>query len=342
MKKKLLALIICILFITGCSSELPETIVDNNDAQISDKKTTKNDLEEETTEKKIGDYNIGDEISLGGIKFNVYKIDESKKELYLLAQKNIITTKFSNEEHTGYNANVYEGSLVEGYINGFVDTLEDKGYKISKSGIIDKKDMQDLGCKDSVTVSGRPYLCDEVPEFLKYEEYYWLGGYYKVDSYAWAYYNEKIDTEKCETEYYGVRPSITIKVSEVNKKINKKTEELSIEDITNSNYAWTSEGGIHNEYDRFYFDYENMKFINTFNSSVLEETREYKMEFIDTKTIRIEGLMRHYEIPAELTVVNETKLRLRFVDNKYNDGDYYLNKTKETRQENFAVMYLLQ
>lgn len=332
MIKKILVLIICILFITGCVSDLSETSIEKEDTQITENEQVDNSSETKEPEKKIGDYKIGEEISLAGIKFNVYKIDKSKKELYLLAQKNIIITKFSDEEHTGYNANIYEGSLVEGYVNGFVDTLEDKGYKISKSGIIDKDDMQDLGCKDSVTVSGRPYLCEETPEFLHYEEYYWLGGYYKVDSYAWAYYNEKIDTQKCEYDYFGVRPSITIKVSEVNKKTNKEPEELSIKEIVNSNYAWTSEGGIHNEYDRFYFDLENMRIINEFKSSALEETREYKMEFVDDKTIRIDGLMRHYEIPAELTIVNENKLRLRFVDNKYNDGDYFLNKTKEIKK----------
>lgn len=327
MTRKLLALIICILFVTGCVNDFPETSIENEDTQITDKEHVDNDSEAKEPEKKIEDYKIGDEISLGGIKFNVYKIDKSKKELYLLAQKNIITTKFSDEEHTGYNANVYEGSLVEGYVNGFVDTLEDKGYKISKSAIIDREDMQDLGCKDSVTVSGRPYLCEGAPEFLKYEKYYWLGGYYKVDTYTWAYKESQIDTEKCEDEY-GVRPSITIKISELNKKPNQKLESLSIKEIVNSSNAWTSEGGIHNEYDSFYFDCENMKFINEFKSSALEETHEYKMEFIDDKTIRIEGLRWHYEIPAELTIVNETKLRIRFVDNKYNDGDYFLNKTK--------------
>jgi len=331
MKKSLIALIVLTLFLTGCTDDLDENNIDNNENQINNSEQSSNEQKNEETTKKIDDYKIGDEISLGGIKFNIYKIDKSKKELYLLSQKNFTTTKFSDEEHTGYNANVYEGSLVEGYVNEFVDLLEDKGYKISNSGLIDKDDMQDLGCKHSETLSGRPYLCDDAPNFLKNEEYYWLGGYYRIDSYAWAYYNGKIDTQQCDDDYYGVRPSITIKLSELNKKPNEMPVEMTIKDIINSDYAWTSEGGIHNEYDRFYFDCENMKIINMFKSNVLEETREYKMEFIDEKTIRIDGLMRHYEIPAELTIVNENKLRLRFIDNKYNDGDYFLNKTKETK-----------
>ena len=53
------------------------------------------------------------------------------------------------------------------------------------------------------------------------------------------------------------------------------------------------------------------------------------MEFVDEKTIKVDGVMRGYEVPAEITIVNENKLRLRFVDDSYNDGDYYLNKVTE-------------
>ena len=104
---------------------------------------------------------------------------------------------------------------------------------------------------------------------------------------------------------------------------------LTIKEIVNSDSAWTSEGGIHNPYDLFYFDCENMTFTNVFESSELSATYEYSMEFIDEKTIQIEGFGKWYQIPAELTIVNENKLRLRFLDNTYNEGDYFLNKTNE-------------
>ena len=99
--------------------------------------------------------------------------------------------------------------------------------------------------------------------------------------------------------------------------------------MVNDGVAWVSEGGIHNPYDRFYFDCEQMIFTNIFESSELSNTYEYAMEFIDDKTIRIEGFGKWYQIPAELTIVNENKLRLRFIDNEYNDGDYFLIKTTE-------------
>ena len=189
-------------------------------------------------------------------------------------------------------------------------------------------DLYELGFEDSVTVSGRPYLCSDVPEFVKYEKNYWLGGYYKVETYSWVYCAEQIDTMSCEDEY-GVRPSIVIDPAEIDKKPQTQTSDLTIREIVDSDCAWVSEGGIENPYDRFYFDCENMLFTNIFESSQLSDTCKFSMEFIDEKTIRVEGVMKWYEVPAELTIVNENKLRLRFVDDTYNDGDYFLNKVIE-------------
>ncbi len=69
-----------------------------------------------------------------------------------------------------------------------------------------------------------------------------------------------------------------------------------------------------------------MLFINIFESSELRESHEFSMKFIDEKTIQMDGLRRDYETPAEITIVNDGKLRIRFLDDKYNDGDYFLNK----------------
>ena len=99
-----------------------------------------------------------------------------------------------------------------------------------------------------------------------------------------------------------------------------------IREIVDSDCKWTSEGGIENPYDSFYFDCEKMLFINTFESSELSESHEFSMKFIDEKTIQIDGLRGGYEIPAEITIVNDSKLRIRFLDDRYNDGDYFLNK----------------
>lgn len=72
-----------------------------------------------------------------------------------------------------------------------------------------------------------------------------------------------------------------------------------------------------------------MLFTNKFESSELSDTPEFNMEFVNEKTIQINGVMRGYEVPAEITIINENKLRLRFIDDSYNAGDYYLNKEIE-------------
>lgn len=303
MKKFLVLLLMCVFCLTGCSED--------------------GSSDEVLTEK----YSIGDEVELGGVLFNIYKIDDNKDELYLLAQSNVTTTIFSDEERSYGDPHDYEGSLVEGYVNEFVDGLEDKGYSITSSGIINKDDLIELGFKVA-GLNGTKYELENAPDFIKNEVNFWLDGYCKYSTYAWVYSNETITTEECEDEY-GVRPIIVVAPSEIDKQPQIVDENLTIKDIVNSDCAWTSEGGIANPYDLFYFDCENMTFTNVFESSEMSNTSVYDMKFVDEKTVQIDGLMRGYDYPAEITIVNENKLRIRFLDDKHNDGDYYLNKVNE-------------
>lgn len=95
-------------------------------------------------------------------------------------------------------------------------------------------------------------------------------------------------------------------------------------------HAWVSKGGIANPYDWFYFDSKKMKLINVFKSSERDERWEYAMKILNDKTIRVEGLRSGYEIPLELTIVNENKLRIYFEDDSYNDAtDNYLTTTRD-------------
>lgn len=308
MKKLLITLMMCVLCLSGCSGET----------------SSEGSYAKETLSEK---YSIADEVDLGGVKFNIYKIDDDNNKVYLLAQNNIATTTFSDTEREQKYMHDYDGSLVEGYINEFVDRLEDKGLVISDSGIIDKDDLIELGF-DADGLNGTQYKIGDAPIFLKNEEHFWVGGYCKYDTYAWAYYNEILTTQKCEDEY-GVRPVIIIDVSEIDKPLQEVDPDLTIKEIVDSDCAWTSEGGIHNPYDLFYFDCDNMIFTNVFESSELSQTSEFGMEFIDEKTIQITGFMRRYDYPAEITIVNENKLRIRFIDDELNDGDYFLNKTND-------------
>lgn len=159
-------------------------------------------------------YAIGEEVVLGEVAFNIYKIDDEKNELYLLAQNSIATIPFSNDEHEGLHPNSYEGSLVEHYIAGFVLELESNNVAIKSSGIIDMEDLYSLGFKHSDTLSGLPYRVDSVPEFVEHEKTYWLGGYSKYSTRSWAYTYGTLDTESCN-DSFGVRPVIVIEPSEI-------------------------------------------------------------------------------------------------------------------------------
>lgn len=245
----------------------------------------------------------------------------------MLAQDNVANTPFSDTDREQKYMHDYEGSLVEGYVNEFVDDLEDKGLVIKDSGIIYKDDLIELGF-DTDGLNGTRYKINDTLDFITVDDHFWVGGYSKYDTYAWTCSYGIIENQPCEDEY-GVRPIVVIESSEISKQLQEVDSNLTIKEMVNDGVAWLSEGGIHNPYDKFYFDCEQMIFTNIFESSELSNTYEYAMEFIDDKTIRIEGFGKWYQIPAELTIVNENKLRLRFIDNEYNDGDYFLIKTTE-------------
>ena len=106
--------------------------------------------------------------------------------------------------------------------------------------------------------------------------------------------------------------------------------DLSIQEIVGSYTVWTSEGGISNPYDRYIFDSQNMILIYDFESSEYSNSATYNMQFVDEEAIEISGLRPGSESPAKLTIINENKLKITFIDNELNQGNYYLNKTNET------------
>lgn len=196
MKKILVVLLMGIICLTGCS----EGTSTNCDKKKVDAPSEK--------------YKIGDEIELCGKGFNVYKIDDEKNELYLMAQNNIASTTFSDSERSYKEVHDYEGSLVERYVDEFVNDLESEGVEIKSSGIIDKDDLYALGFEDSDGLSGLPYRADTAEEFVKNEDKYWVGGYCKYESRAWAYYLGTLDTQPCDDEY-GVRPIVVLDAEEL-------------------------------------------------------------------------------------------------------------------------------
>lgn len=186
MKKILAILILCALCLTGCSE----------------------------VERLSDIYSIGEEIELGGVVFNIYKVDEREKLIYLLAQDNIATTPFYSVVRDYLTNNNYEGSLVEDYVIDFTNKLEVSGVNVISSGIIDKNDLIDIGFKTDGKL-GESYIIDDTVDFIEIETNFWVDGYCKYNYSAWAYHNGNITTEDCEDEY-GVRPIIVIDPSEIN------------------------------------------------------------------------------------------------------------------------------
>ncbi len=302
--KKIIAVMsfVLIILLVGCSSENKKT---NN---ISDK------------------YKIGDEINLVGVKFDLYKVDDNNGDLYLMAQKSIKKMSFLSEENE--TTNNYEESMIEKRVHRFVDNLEDDGITVKSSGIIDKDDLIELGFKVA-GLNGTKYEITKAPKFLKKSDAFWVDGYCKYDTYAWTYEDGILTTSKCESKY-GIKPIIVIDANEVEKAVKKKDSNITAREIIDSDHAWVSKGGIANPYDRFYFDSKKMKLINVFKSSERDERWEYAMKILNDKTIRVEGLRSGYEIPLELTIVNENKLRIYFEDDSYNDAtDNYLTTTRD-------------
>jgi len=308
----LLMLIISIFSLTGCSLDS----VSNQD----------NTQKEVISPKIARKYSVGDEIILAGVSFDVYKIDNEYNKLYLMARSNVATIHFSAIKPELGNYHEYEKSMVKRKVDRFVDDFEDAGILIDSSGIIDKDDLIALGFEMD-DQNNAQYKISNAPNFLQNEESFWVDGS-EDDTYAWVYHNG-ILTTKMREEEYGVRPILVISTEEVDRPRQKPDTDLTIKEIIESDCAWSSEGGIANPYDRYYFDCEEMLFINIFESYKFSDTRAFKMEFIDEKTIQVDGLMRNHEFPAEITVINESKLRFRFIDDAHNKGDYYLNRVYE-------------
>lgn len=341
-KKFILIFALLVLCLSGCTDDPNfEDTLSNDSYTETNMQYQENDDAVETAQSQkevsIKDFEMFDEVEFGGERFNIYKINESQNEIYLLSSRNIAMTTFSDEERSYREQHNYEGSLVEMYVDNFVYDLENKGFQILSSGIIDIDDLYELGFEHSDGLSGLPYeVGDSTPEFVKNESKYWVGGYCKYETRSWTYYDGFLDTEPCEEEF-GVRPVIVVsptdklvvvKDGKLNIPTQVDVEDLNIREIVADGAGWSSEGGIANPYDTFYFDCENMLFRNVFESSEMSQTCEFKMEFIDNKTIRVEGVMRGHETPAEITIVDANKLRIKFIDLSYNSGNYYLNRNR--------------
>ena len=157
---------------------------------------------------------LGDEIAINNQEF--YVLSNDGTNIRMLSKLNVdfntnlqsegaSSTLFSNDEIMGDNYSDYSGSLVEGYVNNYVNFLNST-YGLSATGeLIQTSELDNLGCvKDDNSCSTSSYS-------WLYSSSYWTGtanGTYKV----WYVGNDgTYDNVICAENYmFGVRPVITI------------------------------------------------------------------------------------------------------------------------------------
>ena len=157
-------------------------------------------------------YNVGDEVVVGDMEFYVYKTDYNK--LYLITKDVIATTSFFEKDQ--YDNNYYD-SLVYDYVLDFSSELVRKGVDVEEYRLIDRTEMEDLGCDDAQALNGRELSCKNAPDFITIDKGYWVDSYSKFSSYAWGAYDSKkneLDYTECEKEL-GVRPIIVVEPIQV-------------------------------------------------------------------------------------------------------------------------------
>lgn len=90
-------------------------------------------------------------------------------------------------------------------------------------------------------------------------------------------------------------------------------QNLNIMDVIGSDGVWTCDDDRFSYYT-FKFDCDKMLFLNIFESPAMSEIKEYVMTFVDEKTVQVSGLGWIDWRPAQIIVINETTLELRYID----------------------------
>ena len=119
------------------------------------------------------------------------------------------TTAFSSDTQKGTNYSDYNGSIVEGYVNAYKDSLEGEEYGIDvvEARLITKEELEGLGCSSS------SHSCSSAPSWI-YATCYWSGSANDT-SRVWFVAS---DVDLGDSAYgnaasYGVRPVIIISKS---------------------------------------------------------------------------------------------------------------------------------
>ena len=118
------------------------------------------------------------------------------------------TTEFSSDSVKGTNYSSYTGSIVEDYVEEYVQYLSDEYDATVSGGLITKAELENLGCSSSNNT------CSSSTYPWVYTTSYWSGLPYDAN-YVWSVHSDgETYNDYYSLEYFGgVRPVIEIPAS---------------------------------------------------------------------------------------------------------------------------------
>ncbi len=157
------------------------------------------------------------------------------------AATNYATVQFANKNKHGENYNSYNGSIVEEYVNKYVDILKEK-YNVEVSGrLITKEELETLGCDSDAM------MCSSAPAYITSTSYWTSSPYGEMfATAAWVVYSSGsfVYFDVVKGGNLGVRPVIEIPKSGDATNNDSSDEENKKCDIENppveelNNWLW--------------------------------------------------------------------------------------------------------
>ena len=121
------------------------------------------------------------------------------------------TTEFSSASVKGTKYSSYTGSIVEDYVEEYVQYLSDEYDATVSGGLITKAELESLGCDGT-----NNYTCSSSTYPWVYTTSYWSGSPFFTNDVWGVSSNADFDNNYYLNGYnYGVRPVITISASDI-------------------------------------------------------------------------------------------------------------------------------
>ena len=139
-----------------------------------------------------------------------YGKQDSTARGYVSGADRIGTTEFSSASVKGTNYSSYTGSIVEDYVEEYVEYLSNEYDATVSGGLITKAELESLGCTSSSNT------CSSSTYPWVYTTSYWSGSPYNANLVWVVYSNAGFNGYNYSyASRFGVRPVITISASDI-------------------------------------------------------------------------------------------------------------------------------